>query len=269
MAKGRRMTEPESQTEPKAKDAPGGEMTFLEHLEELRKRMLVTIAAIAVCFVVIYWKFDKTVVKYFTMPMQKAIEGKGKFQFISPAEGFFFDLKLCAVAAIFAASPMIFYQLWRFTAPALYKKERRFVLPFIFFSTLLFVGGAAFGYFAVFPFAFQYFAMFTFSDIQINPRLDEYFSFASRMLLAFGLVFEFPLVAMFLGRIGLIGPGFFNHNRKYAIVIIFIAAAILTPGPDPISQCLLAFPLWILYEISAVLVWMVRPREPKPEAPAG
>ncbi len=250
------------------KNALGGEMTFIEHLEELRKRILITLVTVVAVFCVIFGLFDKPLVKYFKLPMQKAIAGKGAFQFTSPAEGFIFDLKLSFLAAIFAASPVIFYQLWKFIAPALYKKEKKFIFPFIFFSTLLFVGGAAFGYFVIFPFGFRYFAQFTFSDVQFNPRLSDYFSFATRVLLAFGLVFEFPLVAVFLGRIGLIGPGFFHRNRKYAVIVIFVLAAALTPGPDVISQLLLAFPLWFLYEISAILVWIFKPRDSEQE-PAG
>jgi len=261
----------EQGTEKKNKaDVPGAEMTFIEHLEELRRRALVTIATLAICFAEIYLlKLDKTLIKYFKMPMDQAIAGKGHFQFTTPTEGFVFDLKLSFLAAIFAASPMIFYQLYKFIVPALYKKEKKFLIPFVIFSTLLFVGGAAFGYFVIFPIGFNYFAQFTFADVQVNPRLSDYFTFATRLLLAFGLVFEFPLVAVFMGRIGLIGPGFFNRNRKYAIVIIVIAAAVLTPGPDPLSQILLAFPLWFLYEISALLVWMFRPRSSESEELAG
>jgi sec-independent protein translocase protein TatC len=256
------MTEQEKKKSPKDKeDSPGAEMTFIEHLEELRRRILVSLATLAVCFAEIYiLRLDKTLVKYFKMPMDQAIAGKGHFQFLSPTEGFVFDLKISLLASVFAASPMIFYQFWKFIAPALYKKEKKYVLPFILSSTFLFVGGAAFGYFVIFPFAFRYFAQFTFLGTEINPRLSDYFTFATRVLLAFGLVFEFPLVAVFLGRIGLIGPGFFNRNRKYAIIVIFIAAAMLTPGPDPLSQILLAVPLWFLYELSALLVWILRPK---------
>lgn len=250
-------------------DTPGAEMTFIEHLEELRRRTLIVIATVVVCFVVIYAFLDETLVKYFTLPMTQAIAGKGRFQFTSPAEGFIFDLKLSFLAAVFASSPMLFYQFWKFIAPALYKKEKKILLPFIIFSTILFVGGAAFGYFVIFPIGFKYFAKFTFSEIQINPRLNDYFTFATRLLLGFGLVFEFPLVAIFLGRIGLIGPGFFNRNRKFALVIIFVLAAALTPGPDVISQLLLAIPLWFLYELSALLVWIFKPRESEDNDLAG
>jgi len=248
---------------------PAAEMTFLEHLQELRTRILVSIAAIAVSFAGLYAFFDKKLVELFMLPMTRAIAGKGKFQFTSPAEGFIFDLKISFLAGVLAATPVIFYQLWKFIAPALYKNERKLILPFILLSTLLFVGGAAFGYGIVFPFAFRFFAGFAFAGVEMNPRLSDYFTFATRMLLAFGLVFEFPLAALFAARIGLIDTKFMNRNRKYAIIIIFIAAAVLTPGPDVISQLLLAFPLWFLYELSVIMVWFVRPRPAKPGKLAG
>jgi len=244
-------------------------MTFLEHLQELRKRILVVIVTVLAAFVALYAFLDKKLVELSMLPMTKAIAGKGHFQFTSPAEGFIFSLKISFIAALFVSLPVIFYELWKFVAPALYKKERMLIFPFIIFSTILFAGGAAFGYFVVFPFAFQFFANFSFSGVEMNPRLNDYFTFATRMLLAFGLVFEFPLVAVFFGRIGIIDTKFLNRNRKYAVIVIFIAAAVLTPGPDVISQLLLAGPLWILYELSVLLVWIFGPKSEKPEEPAG
>jgi len=244
-------------------------MTFLEHLQELRKRLLVVIVTVSVAFVALYGFLDKKLVELSMLPMTKAIAGKGHFQFTSPAEGFIFSMKISFIAALFVSLPVIFFEFWRFVAPALYKKERSLIFPFIIFSTLLFAGGAAFGYFIVFPFAFQFFSTFSFAGVEMNPRLNDYFTFATRMLLAFGLVFEFPLVAVFFGRIGIIDTKFLNRNRKYAVIIIFIAAAVLTPGPDVISQLLLAGPLWVLYELSVLLVWVFQPKSQEPEEPAG
>jgi sec-independent protein translocase protein TatC len=244
-------------------------MTFLEHLQELRQRILVIVAAVGISFVLLYAFFDRKLVEFFMLPMSKAIAGKGKFQFTSPAEGFIFDLKISFIAALFVSAPLIFYELWKFVAPALYRNEKKLLLPFILFSTILFAGGAAFGYFIVFPYAFQFFATFSYSGVEVNPKLSDYFTFATRMLLAFGLVFEFPLVAVFAARIGLIDAGFLNRNRKYALVLIFTAAAVLTPGPDVISQLLLAFPLWFLYELSLGLVWFFQRRDAKSQDMAG
>jgi len=232
-------------------------MSFLEHLSELRKRIVYVAATIGVSFILLYALVHKKLFEFFMMPMTKAIAGKGKFQFTSPAEGFIFDLKISFIVALLVSLPMIFYQLWKFIAPGLYRNERSYILPFIVFSSVLFISGAAFGYFVVFPKAFAFFATFTYAGVEINPKLDDYFTFATRMLLGFGLVFEFPLVAVFLARIGVIDHKFLNRNRKYAIVVIFIAAAMLTPGPDVISQLLLAAPLLAFYEISTLLVWII------------
>ena len=258
---------PETKPKENSSNFLGGEMSFLEHLDELRKRILIVIITVAAAFVILYAFLDRKLVQFFMMPMAKAIEGKGKFQFTSPAEGFIFDLKISFIAALFASSPMVFYQLWKFLAPALYKKEKSMILPFIFFSTALFATGAGFGYWIVFPKAFHFFATYSFSGVEINPKLADYFTFATKMLLAFGLVFEFPLIAVFAARIGLINAKFMNRNRKYAIPIIFTVAAFLTPSPDVISQLLLAFPLWFLYELSVVLVWFLERRDK--EDPAG
>jgi len=234
----------------------------------LRKRIIICALAVIICFIVIYIFFDQPLVEYFKLPMEKAIQGKGKFQFTSPPEGFLFDLKICFLASVFVASPILFYQFWKFVAPALYKHEKRYLFPFIIFSTLFFVGGAVFGYMIVFPIGFQFFAKFTFSGVEMNPRLSDYFSFATKMLFAFGLVFELPLVAVFLARIGLIDHKFLNRNRKYALILIFTLAAIFTP-PDVVSQLMLAGPLWVLYEVSVLLAWIFRQRPSERQELAG
>ncbi len=242
----------------KNEDSPGAEMTFLEHLEELRRRILYCILALVVSCLVIYLVFREPLVKYFLLPMEEAINGKGNFQFTAPPEGFLFALKISFLAGVFLASPVLFYQFWRFVAPGLYRSEKRYLFPFIFFSTIFFIGGAVFGYLVVFPIGFQFFARFTFHGVEINPRLSDYFSFATKMLFAFGLVFELPLIAIFFARIGLIDHRFMNRNRKYALILIFTLGAIFTP-PDVISQLLLALPLWFLYELSVLLVWLFQP----------
>jgi sec-independent protein translocase protein TatC len=246
-------------------------MTFIEHLEELRYRIFVCVGTLFACFIFLYSVANEQIRHYFVLPMQEAIEGKGTFQFTSPAEGFLFDLKLALVVAIFVASPMLFYQFWAFVAPALYKKEKKYVIPFLIFSTILFVGGAVFGYFIVFPIGFKFFSQFATGGVVLNPKLNEYFSFATKLLLAFGFTFELPLILLFAGRIGLIDVKFLNRNRKYAILILFVLSAMFTP-PDVISQVLLAVPLWALYELSTLLVWITQKKNQKTEpnsTPAG
>ena len=153
------------------------------------------------------------------------------------------------------ATPVIFSQIWRFVAPGLYSHEKRVVVPFTVLSTLCFIGGAAFGYFVVFPPAFRFLVGYNNEFLTSLPAVSEYFSLAIRLLLAFGVIFEMPIFMVFLAKVGLIDVPFLNRNRKYAILINFIIAAILTPTPDVVNQMMMGIPLIILYEISVLAVW--------------
>jgi sec-independent protein translocase protein TatC len=194
----------------------------------------------------------------------------GYFQYTSPPEAFFSYLKISVVAGIFLASPFLFYQIWGFVAPGLYKHERRWLVPIAFFSAFFFVTGALFGYFVVFPFGFEFFASFTTQDIQFIPKLNEYLGFALKLLFAFGIVFELPLFIFFLARLGLVNAAGLRKKRKYAILITFIVAAILTP-PDPFTQSLMAIPMLFLYEVGIIvaLVFGKKKAEPEKEEEAG
>lgn len=152
------------------------------------------------------------------------------------------------------ASPVIFSQIWRFVAPGLYRHEKQILIPFTLVSTLCFVGGAAFGYFVVFPPAFQFLLGYSSEFLEPMPAVDEYFSLALRLFLAFGVIFELPVFMVFLGKIGMVNKPFLVKNRKYALLIAFIVAAILTPTPDVVNQLLMAGPLILLYEVSIVAV---------------
>ncbi len=150
---------------------------------------------------------------------------------------------------------MIFYQIWRFIAPGLYKQEKRVLVPFTVLSTLCFVGGAAFGYFVVFPPAFRFLVGYSNEFLSSLPSVSEYFSLALRLLIAFGAIFEMPILMVFLAKMGVVNVAFLNRNRKYAILINFCIAAILTPTPDVVNQMMMGIPLLILYEISVVAVY--------------
>jgi sec-independent protein translocase protein TatC len=154
------------------------------------------------------------------------------------------------------ASPVIFYQIWRFLAPGLYKHEKRVLLPFSFFSSVCFLSGAAFGYYVVFPPAFRFLVGYSNEFLMSLPAVSEYFSLALRLLIAFGVIFEMPVLMVFLAKIGIVNLAMLNRHRKYAILINFIVAAILTPTPDVVNQLMMAVPLMVLYEISIVAVWL-------------
>ena len=152
--------------------------------------------------------------------------------------------------------PAIFSQIWRFISPGLFKHEKRVLVPFTALSSICFIGGAAFGYFVVFPPAFKFLVGYNNEFLTSLPAISEYFSLATRLLLAFGVIFEMPLFMVFLAKVGVIDVAFLNKNRKYSILINFIIAAILTPTPDIVNQLMIGVPLMVLYEISVVSVWM-------------
>ena len=165
------------------------------------------------------------------------------------------------------ASPVIFWQIWKFVAPGLYKHEKRLLLPFSFLSSICFLGGAAFGYFVVFPPAFRFLLGYSADFLSPMPAVNEYFSLSIRLLIAFGVIFELPILMVFLAKMGIVDVPFLNKNRKYAILINFIIAAVLTPTPDVVNQMLMGVPLLVLYEVSVICVWLFGSKKLKHEPP--
>jgi len=223
----------------------------MKHLEELRKRLVSSAIAVGVCFVACYI-FAERLFAILVSPLKAQMVEGDKLIFTNLPEMFLTYLKTAFIAAILLASPFIFYQIWMFVAPGLYHKEKKHLFPFVFFSTILFVGGALFGYFVVFPFGFKFFLGFATDYIQALPSVKQYFSFAIKLLFAFGVVFELPVVIFFLTKIGIVTPAQLQKKRKYAILMTFVMAAILTP-PDVITQCMMAGPLIILYELGILI----------------
>ena len=250
-------------------------MPLTAHLEELRTRLIRALLAIAIGFAACYG-FSEPLVTFLIRPLQSIRPEQALVIGTGVTDAFFTKLKVSAVAGIFLASPAVFYQAWQFVAPGLYERERRVAMPFSLAASFFFVAGAAFCYYAVFPVAFRFFLeQFTSIDIAPQIRVNEYLSFVSRMLLAFGATFELPVATFFLARIGLVTHRMMMAVWRYAIVVIFIVAAVLTPGPDVASQMLMATPLLILYGLSIGIAYLVgRPSsgeqasEPEDEAPA-
>ena len=224
---------------------------FLSHLEELRKRLIVCALAIGIGFIISY-AFSKQIFSLLILPLTRVLPSDSRLIFTSLPEMFIAYIKVALIAGIVLATPVIFYELWMFLAPALYQKERKYIIPFVFFSTILFLTGSMFGYFVVFPYGFKFFISLATDEVQALPSVKQYFSFAVRMLLAFGLVFELPLVVLLMTKIGMVTPDSLKKFRKFAILGSFILAAILTP-PDAASQIMMAIPLVILYEISIII----------------
>jgi sec-independent protein translocase protein TatC len=250
------MSEPEqSQTpqEPREEEINDPKMPLMEHLAELRKRVIIVVAVIAILFL-IGWPFSGEIMLIVERPMLRFT----KPQFDTLMAPFMSHMKATFYAALFLAFPLALTQIWLFVKPALYKREKQLVWPFLAFSYPLFVGGGSFFYFVVFPIAVEYLITF---DPNLVPslRIDDFLSFTVSMLFVFGLVFEMPLVALLLTRMGILTARMMSKFRRYAVVILAIAAAIITPTPDVVNMMLLFVPLWVLYEFSIVICWLVRP----------
>ena len=224
---------------------------FLEHLEELRQRLVICILAVAAGFVISYFFSDRLFL-VLIRPLKDALPKGSHLIFTNLPEMFITYLKVSLISGIMLASPVIFYEFWKFVAPGLYQNEKRLLVPFVLCSCVLFLGGAIFGYFVVFPFGFRFFLGFSNEYIRALPSVKQYFSFAMKLLIAFGIVFELPVISYFLTKIGVITPQFLKNNRRYAIVIIFALAAIFTP-PDVMTQFMMAVPLILLYEVSIMI----------------
>lgn len=225
-------------------------LPFTTHLEELRKRLIVCFIAVGIGFVISYG-FKEYLFQILVNPLIKVMQPGDSLIFTGLPEAFFTYLKVAFLAGLMLAAPVIIYEFWIFVAPGLYDKEKRLMLPIVFLSTFFFIGGALFGYFLVFPWGFKFFLGFATETIRPMPSMKEYLGFSAKLLLAFGLVFELPLVITFLARLGVVSVDFLKKNRKYALLLFFAGAAILTP-PDVVTQIMMALPLMLLYEISII-----------------
>lgn len=225
---------------------------FTEHLGELRDRLVRCFVAVGLGFLISYF-FKEKLFEFLTAPLVKVmvdIEGT-KMIFTGVPEAFFTYLKVSLLAGIVAAVPVLFYEFWMFVSPGLYRSEKKYILPIVMLSVIFFAIGSSFGYLVVFPYGFKFFLGFANNTIQAMPSMKEYLSFSAKMLLAFGLVFELPLILTFMARMGLVSVQFLKKNRKYALLLFFVGAALITP-PDVITQIMMALPLILLYEISII-----------------
>ena len=248
-------------------DESGGadKMSFLEHLDELRKRLIKSVAALGVGFVIALFYINQ-LLDFIFKPLVSSIKG-GKFQYFEPGEFFMMQMKLAALAGLFIALPVILWQIWRFVAPGLYSNEKKLAIPFVFLSTVFFTLGAAFSHFIAFPWTMAFFASFEREEIVFFPAIAPVFAMYVKMLLAMGLVFQMPTVVFCLARFGLVTAGFLVRHFKYAVLLIFIVAAVATPGQDLVSQIMTAGPMLVLYLISIAIAWLVgRRRSPSTEA---
>ena len=244
-------------------------MPLSSHLEELRWRIVWAVCAVALAFVFTY-ALAESLFDFLTRPLIANIGDQVQLIGTGVTEAFFTKLKVSFIGAVFLASPAIFYQIWSFVAPGLYESEKNYARPFVAAATFFFLLGAAFCYFVVFPVAFHFFVS-EFESIGVSPalRITEYLSFSSRMLLAFGAIFELPVFTFFLARVGLVNHTMMIEWARYAAVGSFVIAAIMTPA-DAASQFLMAGPLLILYGLSiGVAYFVAKPEDTEAEEADG
>jgi sec-independent protein translocase protein TatC len=228
-------------------DSSDVEMSFLDHIEELRWRIIYSIIGILI-FTIVAWIFIDPLIEI--VLLKPARDANASLQNLRPFGQLFLYVQVAIVVGIVASLPNIFYQLWKFIAPALKKKERKYILWIVFFSTFCFLAGIAFAYFVMLPLTMKFAAQFGTAEISNEFAIDEYMSIIISVMLAAGVVFELPMISFFLSKLGILTPKFMRKYRRHAIVIILVLSAFLTPGADPVSQIILAVPLVLLYEIS-------------------
>ena len=220
-------------------------MSFLDHLEELRKRLVISFAAIGVGFLVC-WNYAEWIFMQMQKPLVQFLPAGEKLAYTRLTSPFFLYMKVGFFAGLFIAAPIVLLQLWLFIAPGLYKNERRYAAPFIIFGTLFFIAGGYFGYRMILPATCKFFVE-TGREFQSVITVDDYFGFASVIILAAGLVFETPIIVFFLARIGIVTPAFLLQKFKYAVLMAFVISAVVTPTPDVVTQTFLALPMIGLY----------------------
>lgn len=244
-------------------------MPLTDHLTELRKRIITSLIAISVTFAFAF-NYSEEIFRFIMFPLKYNLDfsvkemymrfspqdklQNTKLIFLAPAEAFWMNLKVAFVAGLMLSLPVLFHQLWKFISPGLLAKEKKYVLPFIFVATVLFLFGAGFCFFIVLPFAMEFLLTYKVGDF-LMPMLSvgQYVDFCLKFILAFGAIFELPVIIIFLAKLGIVTPKMLAQNRKYAILIAFIVAAILTPTPDAFNQTLMAVPIMILYELG---IWL-------------
>jgi len=242
----------------KGKKSPDS-MTFLEHLDDLRKRLFYSFLAI-IFTIFPAWFFHKQIFEILEKPVKPYLPPGETLAYTKLTEPFMVYIKVSFLAALFVTMPFLFFQFWKFVAPGLYQKEKKYVIPFVLLTTIFFAAGGIFAYFIVFPFACRFFLGMG-AEFQPVIKMDEYFSLAIRVILGIALVFELPTLVFFLSRMGLITAKWMSKKFKYAFLAIFIIAAIITPTPDPITQSIVAVPMLALYGISILIALLSEKRK--------
>jgi sec-independent protein translocase protein TatC len=259
-------TEPESDDLLGADDALGAKMSFLEHLDELRQRIVRSLLGVAIGIAATF-AFIQPIFNFLLAPTRKALPPGVKLIYTEPGEAFSLYVTVALIAGAVVAAPYIMYQVWMFIAPGLYANEKRMAYPFVLLTTIGFLAGAAFNHFVAFPFMMVFFGSFNSPDLGFMPRLDDVFGLYTKMLLGMGIVFQLPAVVFFLAKMKLVTARFLWKNGKYAILLAYVIAAVITPTGDPFNQTIFAAPIIGLYFLSIIIAAIINPRQ-KQEAEA-
>jgi sec-independent protein translocase protein TatC len=243
----------------------GGKMSFLEHLDELRKRIIR--ALLSLCFgIAIAAFFIDDIYAFVMLPLRQALRPGETMIYTYPTEAFMLYVRIAVIAGLFISAPLIFWQVWLFVAPALYAKERRYAIPFVVLSTLGVIGGALFSHYVAFPLMWRFFASFSNDLVSFMPRIEDSFSLYMRMLLGMAAVFQMPALVFFLARMGVVTARWMMRQFKYAVLLIFVVAAVITPSADMASQTIVAVPMIGLYVLSIAIAWLFGKKKTPEEA---
>jgi sec-independent protein translocase protein TatC len=261
---------PEATASSPANDSPNEEMPsmgFLDHLEELRRRILYSIVAVAAGFFAC-WGYAEKIYEIMQRPIMVALHNNGlseKLVYLNPTEPFNLYIKVGAMAGLFVASPFVLYQIWLFISPGLYRHEKRYVMPFMFSTVGLFLAGGYFGYKLVYPQALEFLISYG-KQFQPMITIGEYTDLFLTIIIGMGVIFEMPILVFFLSLMGIVTAGWMWRNLRYSILVIFIIAAIVTPTTDILNMCIFAAPMVALYILSITIAWLVHPKQRKKRA---
>ena len=236
-------------------ETPGAKMSFLDHLDELRRRIIVSLVGVLVgCL--ISFTFVTRIYAFVMQPLAAMLPPGSKLVWTEPTEAFMLYLKMALLAGIIMAAPVILWQVWLFISPGLYAREKKIAIPFIALGSVGFVLGAAFSHYVLFPVTWRFLASFTNEYTMFMPKIASTFSLYAKMMLGMGVIFQMPTLVYFLARLGLVSARFLLRHFKYAVLAIFIIAAVITPTGDPMTQTVFAAPMILLYLISIVIAWL-------------
>jgi sec-independent protein translocase protein TatC len=243
-------------------DLSSGKMSFLDHLDELRKRIVRSLLAVMVGILVTF-AFIKQIYSFIMAPTLAVLPAGSKLMYTEPGEAFSLYLQISLIAGVIVATPAIMWQVWQFISPGLYSKEKRLAFPFVILTSLGLIGGAAFNHWVMFPWMMRFFASFNTEDLVFMPKLDAVFSLYTKFLIAMAVVFQMPTIVYFLSKMGMITARFLARQFKYAVLVIFIISAVITPTGDPVTQTVFAAPMIGLYLLGIAIAWVVGPKRPK------